>query len=247
MGIPIPLTAFWRLSWRGNYTVLNDELAHALLSVLANPREPDNLRCRAVILLGPALEQADIEGLEDPAEASIKQDTLHTIQDTLFKLYRDAETPKEARRRILEASVRAPQNWHEDAVRKAYSSGDHLWKLTAAFCMRFLPGFESEILESLESANPAIHYQAVCAAGNWGVEAAWPHISKILASKKTDKDLLLAAIDAAAGIRPEEAAVVLADFTDSEDQDIVDSAYEAMAIAGVEWEDEEVDEDNEFF
>jgi hypothetical protein len=73
------------------------------------------------------------------------------------------------------------------------------------------------------------------------------HISRILSSEKPEKTMLLAAIDAATGIRPEEAAVVLADFTDSEDQDIVDAAFEVMAIAGVEWEDEEVDEDNEFF
>jgi hypothetical protein len=43
----------------------------------------------------------------------------------------------------------------------------------------------------------------------------------------------------------------MADFIDSDDDDIVDAAYEAMARAGVEWEDEdydeEDDEDDEFF
>jgi hypothetical protein len=235
----------------GNYTVLDDELALALMTVLANPQESENIRCRAVISLGPALEQADVDDFENSPESPIKEETFRTIQETLYKLYKDALVPKEVRRRILEASARSPQKWHENAVRKAYSNNDDTWKLTAVFCMRFVPGFDSEILESLESANPDIHYQAVCAAGNWGVEEAWPHISNLLATKKTDKDLLLAAIDAAAGIRPEEAAVVLADFTDSEDQDIVDAAYEAMAMAGVDWEedeyDEEDDEDDEFF
>jgi hypothetical protein len=167
------------------------------------------------------------------------------IQETLYKLYMDADVPKEVRRRILEASVRAPQKWHEDAVRKAYCSNDDTWKLTALFCMRFVPGFESEILKSLKSPNQEIQYHAVCAAGNWGVEAAWPHISRLLESHRTEKDLLLAAIDAAAGIRPEKAEAVLSRFTNSDDEDVVDAAYEAMAMAGVEWEDEDYDEDDD--
>ena len=110
--------------------------------------------------------------------------------------------------------------------------------------MRFIPGFDAEILESLESKNPDIHYQAVCAAGNWEVAAAWPHISKLLAAKKIEKALLLAAIEAVAFVRPEEAEEVLGELVDSEDEDIVDAAYEAMAMAGVEWE-EDYDEDDE--
>jgi tetratricopeptide (TPR) repeat protein len=225
----------------GNITVFNDELARALLVVLANPHEPADLRGQAVISLGPALEQADVDDFENPLEVPITEQTFRTTQETLHKLYMDADVPKELRRRILEASVRAPQSWHEDAVRKAYFSNDDTWNLTAVFCMRFVPGFESEIMESLKSPNQDIQYQAVCAAGNWGVEAAWPHISTLLESDRTEKDLLLAAIDAAAGIRPGEAEAVLSKFTNSDDEDVVDAAYEAMAMAGVEWEDEDYD------
>ena len=229
----------------GNITVFNDELARTLLAVLVNSHEPEDLRGQAVISLGPALEQADVDDFENPLEVPITEQTFRMIQETLYKLYMDADVPKEVRRRILEASVRAPQNWHEDAVRKAYCSNDDTWKLTALFCMRFVPGFESEILESLKSPNQEIQYQAVCAAGNWGVEAAWPHISRLLESHRTEKDLLLAAIDAAAGIRPEEAREILVGFVDSEDEDVVDAAYEAMAMAGVEWEDEDYDEEED--
>jgi hypothetical protein len=174
----------------------------------------------------------------------IAEKTFVKIQETLSRLYKDGDVPKEARRRVLEASVRAPQGWHENAVREAYADKDEAWKLTAVFCMRFIPGFDEEILESLKSKNPDIHYQAVCAAGNWEVAAAWPHISKLLSSKKTHKALLLAAIEAVAGIRPEEAEEVLGEFIDSDDEDIVEAAYEAMAIAGVEWE-EDYDEDDD--
>lgn len=43
--------------------------------------------------------------------------------------------PKEVRRRVLEGSVRAPQDWHKDAITEAYAGNDELWKLTAVFAM----------------------------------------------------------------------------------------------------------------
>jgi hypothetical protein len=229
----------------GDYTVINDELAQALLTILANAHDPENLRGQAAISLGPALEQADIDGFEDPGDVPITEQTFRAIQETFFKLYMDDDVPREVRRCILEASVRAPQDWHEDAVRAAYSGNDEAWKLTAVFCMRFLPGFDAEILESLASTNPGIQYEAVCAAGNWEVAEAWPHISKLLESKKTKKYLLLAAIEAVANIRPQDAGEILGKLVDSDDEDIVDAAYEAMAMAGVEWEEEDYSEEED--
>jgi hypothetical protein len=228
----------------GDYTVMNDDLARAFLEILADAHEPEGLRGQAAISFGPALEQADTDGFDNPGDVPITEKTFVKIQETLSRLYLDRDVPKEVRRRVLEASVRAPQGWHENAVREAYAEKDEAWRLTAVFCMRFIPGFDAEILESLESKNPDIHYQAVCAAGSWEVAAAWPHISKLLAAKKIEKALLLAAIEAVAFVRPEEAEEVLGEFVDSEDEDIVDAAYEAMAMAGVEWE-EDYDEDDE--
>jgi hypothetical protein len=229
----------------GDYTVINDELAHALLSILGNSEEPEELRGQAAISLGPAVEQADTYGFEDADDILISEDTFRSVHEKLRKLYMDLDVPKEVRRRILEASVRAPQSWHENAVRAAYSSRDKDWKLTAVFCMRFIRGFDDQILESLDSKNPDIHYQAVCAAGNWEVDAAWPHITALVTSEKTDKDLLLAAIDAVAMIRPQEASEILLDLTASDDEEIVEAAYEAMAMAEP-WEDEDdEDEDDE--
>ena len=51
-----------------------------------------------------------------------------------------------------------------------------------------------------------IHYQAVCAAGNWEVDAAWLHIASLATTELTDKSLRLAAIEAVGNIRPQEAA-----------------------------------------
>lgn len=59
--------------------------------------------------------------------------------------------------------------------------------------MRFVRGFEDQILEALDNANPDIHYEAVIAAGDWGIDDAWPHVPALVTSERTDKALLLAA------------------------------------------------------
>jgi len=215
----------------GDFTVINEELVDALLCILQGSAESEELRGRAAISLGPVLEYADTEGFEDRDDVPISEDTFWKIQESLRRLYMDADVPKYVHRRILEASVRAPQDWHQDAIRAGYSSDDEDWRLTAVFSMSWVRGFDDQILAALESENQDIHYHAICAAGNWEVDAAWSHVSRLVTAKDTDKPLLLAAIDAVASIRPNEAGMILVDLTDSDDEDLVEAAYEAMAMA----------------
>lgn len=214
----------------GDFVVINDKLAEALLVVVGNDQGSEDLRGRAAIALGPVLEQAYLDDFEDPEDVPISEQTYHNIRETLHSLFMNPSIPKEVRRRILEAAVRSPQDWHSEAIRTAYSSDDESWNITAVFCMRFVPGFNDRILEALESKNKNIYYEAVCAAGNWELEAAWPYIAKILTSKKTSKSLVLAAIDAAGGFRSAEAAMLLGNLMDSRDEEIAEAAYEAMAM-----------------
>ena len=231
----------------GDFVVINAELVEALLAILRRGDESVALRGTAAIALGPVLEQAYIDEFEDPENIPITEKTFHEIQETLRSLYTDAGVPQEVRRRVLEASVRAPQDWHPGAIRAAYSSDDESWRLTAVFGMRFVRGFDAQILEALDSEDPEIEYEAVCAAGNWEVAAAWPHVRKLVTSENTDKPLLLAAIEAAASICPLEAVEILDGLTDSDDEDIVEAAYEALTMAGVlsDMDDEDDDLDDE--
>ena len=230
----------------GDFTVINDELVDALLSILRNSDESKLLQGKAAISLGPVLEHVHINGFEDPDDVPINEQTFHRTQELLHKLYVDDNVPKNVKRRILEASVRAPQDWHRDAIRVAYSSDDGDWRLTAVFCMCFICGFDDQILKALESKNPDIHYHAVCAAGNWEVDAAWSHITGLVTSEDTNKPLLLAAIDALASIRPQEAGVILFDLTKSDDEDIVDAVYEAMAITDGSLDEDYNDDEDGF-
>ena len=234
----------------GDFTVISDDVAEALLSILRRTDLSDALRGQAAISLGPVLDHTDTEGFgEDSQTILIAERTFHTIQESLQTLYLRADVPKDVRRRILEASVRAPQDWHPEAVREAYASGDDAWKLTAVFCMSYVPGFDEQILEGLNSENRDMRYEAVLAAGTWEVDGAWPHVEAIITSERMDKSLLLAAIDAVASIRPHEAAETLLDLSESDDDDIVEAVDEALAMAGglsdVDFEDEDDDDEEE--
>src|SRR5271157_864328 len=232
----------------GDFTVINDDLAGALLTIVRDAGEPEQLRARAAISFGSALEQAHIDEFEDPDDVPITEGVFRHIQDSLQEVYFDTSNPKEVRRKILEASVRAPEPWHQDAIAQAYASGDKKWMLTAVFAMRWVRGFDKQILEALESANRDIHYEAVRAAGNWELDAAWDHVVELLNDPDTPKNLLLAAIEAAGSIRPTEAGMILVDLADSDDEDIAEAADEAMMMAegaSAYEEDEEDDEEED--
>lgn len=228
------------------FTVMCDELAEELLTVVENNDEPAELRGRAAISLGPALEYCDTMEFEDPEGNPISEDVFIKIQRSLRKLYEDPTLPTMVRRRVLEAGVRAPEEWQTKAVRAAYYSKDKDWHLTAVFCMRFVQGFKKEILESLRSPDPDIQYHAVQAAGLWELDNAWDHIARLATEEQTEKSLRLAAIEAIATIRPEEAVAILQELIHSEDDDIVEAAYEAMGYAEAAAELDDFDEDDDW-
>ena len=232
----------------GDIVAINDQLATALLAIVGDAAEAEHLRARAAISLGPVLELGDTMEFDDPDDVPISEQMYHRILESLEHYYNDLSFPKEVRRRILEASVRATQEWHEDAVLKAYATGDRDWVLTAVFAMHYVAGdWEKQVMESLNSQDEEIHFEAVRAAGGREVEAAWPHVVSLVKQAKTPKELKLAAIEAVSEIKPAEAERVLAPLLESRDKDIVEAADEAIAMAkGVmEMEDDEDGEKEE--
>jgi hypothetical protein len=98
----------------------------------------------------------------------------------------------------------------------------------------------------LKSDDPEIHLEAVIAAGNWELDAAWPHMIELINDAHTPKPLLLAAIDAVGSIRPAEAGEILVDLADSDDEEIGEAADEAMAEAEIASGEEDDDEEDEW-
>ena len=236
----------------GEIVAIDDQLAAALLSLVGEATASDALRARAALSLGPVLEHMD-HGRDDYylsldeetfAPPPISEHTFQRIRQSLRARYLEEEIPQEVRRRILEASVRAPADWHRDAIRAAYSREDRDWRLTAVFAMQYVRGFTDAIVAALDDPDEEIRYEAVRAAGNWEVDAAWPQVSALLAAPDTDKPLLLAAIEAAVSIRPREAEPLLDDLSDSDDVEIADAASNAMMMATAPFDDE-FDDDSE--
>jgi len=235
----------------GDFTVIDDALSDALMEIAGNAGEPDELRATAAISFGAALEQGDLFGFDDPDEVPISEETFERILVMLHDLYRDPTVPVLVRRRALEASVRAAQDWHTGAIAEAWSSGDRDWMLTAVFAMRWVRGFGDSILQALQTTDPEIHLEAVQAAGAEELEPALGHIVSLIEDPATPKPLLLVAIEAVGAIAPSEAGKILEDLLDSDDEDIAEAAEEAVDLAmqretaELDFEDDEDDEDEE--
>jgi hypothetical protein len=223
----------------GNLIVMNDDLAEELLRILQSPDESEDLRSGAAISFGAALEEANMEGYDSLDAPAVTEPLLERAKAALRDSYQDPGSPKVFRRMALEASVRAQEPWHAGAVRAAYHAGDHEWKLTAVFCMRFVQGFDSEIVEALDSDDPDIHYEAVMAARDQAVPDAWDHLRALVLAAgsgedlvpgedDTERDLLIGAMHAVAFIRPLEAAEALAEIIESGDEGLSDAALEAL-------------------
>ncbi len=213
----------------GSLPSMDDSVAEHLLAVVKDARGSEGLRGRAAIALGPVLESADEPvGFEDIAPSPIRPDTFDRIRRSLQAVVEDAREPVEVRRRALEASIRAPEDWHHRIIPEAYGSDDPGWRLTAVFCMQYVQGYTAQILESLGSADPEIHYEAVCAAGAWSLKEAWSHVLELARSGQTERGLRIAAIEAVAAIRPEEALGALGELLDDQDPAIVDAVSEAL-------------------
>ena len=212
----------------GDLLVMNDQLAGTLLALVGKGSETAKLRARAVMSFGPVFEHVDLYEFEDPDDIILSEGVFRKIQAALRKLYYDAGVPVVVRRCILETTVMVPEAWHSAAVRAAFACDDEDWQRTAVSCMRFLEGFDRQILAALASGNPDIRYKALLAAGAWSLEEAWPSIAGLLSDPGGDKTLLLAAIDAAAGIGTPEAVNSLVRLLNSDDEDIVEAAEEAL-------------------
>jgi hypothetical protein len=229
----------------GDAMLIDDALARALIALLERGDASEEVRSKAAISLGPLLEDGDLAGFEEPDDQPVSEEVFREARKALRERFEDASLPKKLRRRILEASVRAPEPWHEAAIREAYGSGDADWKLTAVFAMRWVKGFEPQILEALGSDDLATRFEAIQAAGSWEVASAWPAVREVLTDESPDQDLLLAAIEAAAAVSPEEGPGHLAELADSDDEDVSAAANEALAIADTTLTEEGLDDEDD--
>ena len=194
------------------------------------------------------MESCDTEEFDDPySKPPISELVFEKIKRLLHLLYHEESVPKLVRRRILEASVRAQEEWHATAIKRAYESKDPDWQLTAVFCMRYVHGFEKEILAALKNGDVKVQAEAVQAAGDHELDEAWDHVYSLLKKEgKTPKPLMLAAINSIAKIRRDPPSFdILNHLVDSNDEEIAEAADEATSEATdyIPFDEDDFDED----
>lgn len=221
------------------HAVVGDALARELLRFARDgDRDPEE-RGRALIALGPVLEEASYEEEPDGSlpsdvpdwwETALSDAAYREIHDALRRLYHDAALPKLVRRRALEAGVRAPRDWQREAAAAAWGSGDREWRLTAVFAMAFLGGFRDEIVEAFEGDDPLIRREAIRAIGHSDVaaEALGGKIVALARNPGTDREERLAAVEALGEGQPPGAQGVLKDLAGDPDGEIAAAAEASL-------------------
>ena len=218
----------------GELVVMNDELAATLLGIVQERDLATELRARAAIACGPALEDSFTIGYDESLDPRfdhrvLSEATFQRMLDVLRAVFEDSETPGDVRRACLEAAVRAPQDWQTQAVEQARTSSDHSWRVTAVFCMGHLVGFDDALLEALDSADPDVLREAVRAAGQSALDPAGPRLLALAGSADTDRATRLEAVGALAYVPSEAAEELLQTLTRSLDQELAGAAQDALS------------------
>jgi HEAT repeat protein len=216
---------------------MDEEIGNMVLKMLQGDGR-EQVRAQAALALGPALEECTMDDDPDPelVEPIFTRALYQRIQRVLRSLYYDPGVPKLVRRRALEASAHAPLPWHQGAVRSAHLSGDDEWQLTAVTCMGFIPGFDNQLIEALETGSPALRYEAVCAVENARLADAGPYIRTIACDENAEQELRIAAVRAIPNLSIDNASALLQRLAGSKDKVISEAA--SLAISELTaWED----------
>ena len=102
--------------------------------------------------------------------------------------------------------------------------------LTAVFSMRWVRGFDDQILEALKSATLR-SIRGSRSGRQLGTGRGLDPYRGNRPGASAPKALRLAAIGAVANIRPAEARSILEDLADSGDEEIAEAALDAIAMA----------------
>lgn len=215
----------------GDLMNMDDPVAEALLAVVTSDEESEELRANAAIALGPVLEDCDLMGFDfDDDDVAISEETYSILRRELKRLVLEEHQPRDVRRSAMEASVRAPDDWHEPEIRAALESDDPMWKITAVFSMGFVGGFDRQILAALDDDDPRIEREAILAAGHQSVGEAFPKILALAKSEEAERALRLAAVEALSGYDSTAAIETLHTLAEHEDEEIAELAEYGLSF-----------------
>jgi hypothetical protein len=207
-----------------------DERQCERLVELALDREASaELRARAAIALGPAMELWEIERDPFPVggeELTFDPEVAERIHRSLLALVRDEEAPKLVRRRAFEAAVRSLSDDHDALIRRFWGDSDPEWRLTAMFAMGQNTRYEKEVLAAIDDASldPVVRAEAFRSAAGLDLREASGRAEAIAAEAGESEHLRGGAMVAFARFEPLEAADLLETIAEEETGELRDLA-----------------------
>jgi hypothetical protein len=194
---------------------LDERQCERLLELALDREASAELRARAAIALGPAMELWEMER-DDPfpvegEEFTFDPEVAERIHRSLLALVRDEEAPKLVRRRAFEAAVRSLSEEHDALIRRFWGDSDPEWRLTAMFAMGQNTRYEREVLAAIDdgSLDPVVRAEAFRSAAGLDLREVVGRAEAIAADAGESEDLRGGAMVAFARFAPLEAAELL--------------------------------------
>jgi hypothetical protein len=222
---------------------LDDALAARALE-MARSDPDEEIRAAAANVLAPGLAAAHAAAGGEGPPSPLSPAGVARVEQGLRQLYFDPESPRDVRRRALEAAVQVPETWQEGATRAAWASPDPDWRTTAVFCMARLPGFSGAVVEALRDRESRVRLEAARAAGDGGVREAAPRLLTLAQAADEEGLVRMAAMESLGLLGDRQALGPLRELATSVDPELAFAARSALArIAGGVAEEAEIDDE----
>lgn len=210
--------------------ILDDEEYRSVFDLARDRTASEDVRARAAISLGPALELWEMER-DDPFPMEGEEFTLdpklaEEIHAGLLAIVRDEEEPKLVRRRALEAAVRCISDEHDRLIRRFWIDPDPEWRLTAIFAMGEYTFYEKDILAAVENDElaPVLRAEAFRSAAKLDLKKISRLAKKIAGDASQPEELRAGALKAYASLAPIKSQDLLERIAEEEEGDLQELA-----------------------
>lgn len=159
----------------------------------------------------------------------IDQTLAMQVEQALLRAYADSAQETSVRRRVLESLAYSAKTGVQDLIQAAYEDDDSNMQISAVFAMgrNADPRWRRQVLDELNSDNPAMRFEATRASGELEISEALPYLIESLS--ESDVELRDAAVWALGRIGGHEARRALEACCISNDEDLREAAEDALA------------------
>lgn len=195
-------------------------------------RDPDlDVRTRAISTLGHYIVDAEIELFNDldNEERALSEADVQRVVDFLFDTAQNPQLSVDERRYSIEALAFLDDPEVDELIDWAYSQNDPQYRASAIFAMGRSGNlrWSDEVLMEMHSANRAVQYEAVRAAGELGLQEATEDLIRLVRGRGVEKALRLRAIYSLGEAGDDRAYPVLEELCHARDREVREAAREA--------------------